>query len=59
MTVGDIEEDGDAYIVHLEDTFSITTADGSENEKTYDTVYKVISTDDGYQVNKLIDTNEQ
>lgn|GEM_PF-2711789 len=59
VTVGDIEEDGDAYIVHLEDTFSITKSDGSENESTFDTIYKVISTEDGYQVNKLIDTDEQ
>ncbi len=59
VTVGEIEEDGDAYIVHLEDTFNITTSDGSEKESTFDTIYKVISTDEGYLVNELIDTDKQ
>lgn len=59
VTVGEIEEDGDAYIVHLEDTFNITKSDGSEKESTFDTIYKVISTDEGYLVNELIDTDKQ
>ncbi|MEW4309305.1 TcaA NTF2-like domain-containing protein [Rossellomorea marisflavi] len=59
VTIGEIEEDGEAYIVHLEDTFNITTSDGSEKESTFDTIYKVISTDDGYLVNELIDTDKQ